>query len=238
MMDLMSGVFFTVKFCKDCDSWKNTEDFNLNKRRSDGLSFYCRDCSRRRANKYYSDNPEPAKERAKAHRLADPERKKQNGAQWRAANKEYIKEYGKVWYSENKDKASESSKINYLKNKESRDAKNKDWALSNPEARREHKKRWKAKNKERVRLDSLRRRARLSEAPTVPFTETELAQKFAYWGTPVGFAVARRGGGPCQAGLQGRPAHAGQPAPRMQAVQFLQRWQMALPHTAAFRSGR
>ena len=171
-----------MKFCKDCDSWKNTEDFNLNKKRSDGLSFYCRDCSRRKAKKYYSDNPEPAKERAKAHRLSDPERKSLNGARWRAANKEYMKEYGKVWYSKNKDKASELGKINYLKNKEVLDAKNKKWAQNNLEARREHKKRWKAKNKERVRLDSLRRRARLSEVSTVPFTETELAQKFSYWG--------------------------------------------------------
>jgi hypothetical protein len=39
---------FSEKFCPDCDGYRPVEDFTRDRRRRDGLAFYCRDHARRR----------------------------------------------------------------------------------------------------------------------------------------------------------------------------------------------
>lgn len=53
-----------MKRCTDCGQTKPAEEFGLNRQRPDGLSFYCRDCNRRRAMEHYR-----RRRRASGHQL-------------------------------------------------------------------------------------------------------------------------------------------------------------------------
>lgn len=53
-----------MKRCTDCDRVKPSEEFGLNRQRPDGLSFYCRECNRRRAMEHYR-----RRRRASGHQL-------------------------------------------------------------------------------------------------------------------------------------------------------------------------
>ena len=48
----------TTKKCSSCKEEKDLNQFNKNKRRSDGLNTLCKYCSRKRSRKYYADNRE------------------------------------------------------------------------------------------------------------------------------------------------------------------------------------
>lgn len=45
------------KKCTICKIEKNVKEFNKNKCKKDGLNTLCRECSKKRSNKYYKDNP-------------------------------------------------------------------------------------------------------------------------------------------------------------------------------------
>ena len=47
-----------MKTCCICKVEKETEEFNKNKSRKDGLNTVCKSCSRERSKKYYSENRE------------------------------------------------------------------------------------------------------------------------------------------------------------------------------------
>jgi len=62
------------KFCKKCNKLKSTSDFGTNKSKKNGLTFYCRDCTR-----IYKK-------------------------EWRSNNKEHIRIYYREWRDNNREK--------------------------------------------------------------------------------------------------------------------------------------
>lgn len=56
------------------------------------------------------------------------------------------------------------------------------WRKQNPERYRELHRRWRANNRDAVRIYVARRRARHAQAPSIPFTAPQLADRMRYWG--------------------------------------------------------
>lgn len=53
------------KICRRCNEYKNLDAFNKDKSRKDGLRIYCRQCSKRTAQKHYEENKDYYKQKAK-----------------------------------------------------------------------------------------------------------------------------------------------------------------------------
>lgn len=47
-----------IKLCPKCNEFKKVEEFNRNKRTSDGLNDWCRECSHEADNRWRDSNPE------------------------------------------------------------------------------------------------------------------------------------------------------------------------------------
>lgn len=47
-----------MKYCKSCNIFKSVNEFNKNKVKKDGLQDLCRECTKQRFKKYYSENSE------------------------------------------------------------------------------------------------------------------------------------------------------------------------------------
>jgi Recombination endonuclease VII len=89
-----------LKRCPRCGLAKATAEFYSNVSSKDGLSSWCRECTRAdarpRTSAYYKANREkvlarqraPSRERMRARRAADPERYREEVRAWRAANPE------------------------------------------------------------------------------------------------------------------------------------------------------
>lgn len=75
----------TTKCCARCESDKFIREFNKDKSKKDGLSVYCKTCSR---------------EKDRARYDADPEKRRDNTRNWRKNNREkhrkYCREYEKI----------------------------------------------------------------------------------------------------------------------------------------------
>jgi bifunctional N-acetylglucosamine-1-phosphate-uridyltransferase/glucosamine-1-phosphate-acetyltransferase GlmU-like protein len=85
------------KFCASCKSSKQIFDFTKDAQKSDGLSSYCKECSRKKQNEKYAKNHER-------------KNKSRNGL-----STQNPAEYSKIWTSENKELASSYYK-KYRKN--------------------------------------------------------------------------------------------------------------------------
>ncbi len=70
------------KICSKCKTSKTIDNFYKDKRRKDGLSCWCRDCSNRSKVLSYRKNPQPYIKRIIAYHDKDPEK-------WRKYAKEY-----------------------------------------------------------------------------------------------------------------------------------------------------
>jgi 5-methylcytosine-specific restriction endonuclease McrA len=117
-----------TKACTRCGLVKErtSENFHRAARMADGLSSWCKECSkaytrarvqaspeanRERSKAWYAKNPERGKARARAVRMADPERKKAQDAAWRQANADHKREMDRAWVARNLDRARFSKRV-------------------------------------------------------------------------------------------------------------------------------
>lgn len=56
-----------LKTCSDCRKYKNRSEFNKDKQKPDGLSYYCRKCSKKHKKKEYRKNIDTYKKYNKTH---------------------------------------------------------------------------------------------------------------------------------------------------------------------------
>lgn len=84
-----------TKICPVCNTEKNIQDFEKNKRR-------CKKCRNLQANRWYKENNERMKEQARERYKKDP--KKYLERNKKSLNKEKKSEYMKEWHKANKDK--------------------------------------------------------------------------------------------------------------------------------------
>lgn len=171
-----------TKHCKDCGQTKPRTDFYRDGSRTDGLSFYCRPCTRARNNARTAQDPEANRARARRWAIDNPERKRATDAKWVAENRERVAEGQARWKRENRDRYRESLRDWYHANKDRHKELSRRWREQNPDEARETKRRWARANQDAVRLIAANRRARQRSLTTVPFTAAQLAQKWAYYG--------------------------------------------------------
>lgn len=63
-----------MKQCSKCKKWKDESEFGKQSRHKDGLSYWCKDCKREYARRYYKKEGKPAKKYYKfeqRHRIVD-----------------------------------------------------------------------------------------------------------------------------------------------------------------------
>jgi len=91
-----------MKLCPSCRVEKDASEFGKNKSRKDGLAFYCRECSRKKAREYARTPDQQVKR--KAWYQANREKvSRQSKERWRK-NKEKYEPARQKWAQENREK--------------------------------------------------------------------------------------------------------------------------------------
>lgn len=148
----------TKKECARCHDFKPPEAFGKGKQQKDGLSPYCRECSKEIGKARYAANPDYFK--VYSHRCGKAYRESDRG---RTSSNERTSRWAKA----NPEKRAETMRR---------------WREKNTEKRRAHKKAWVEANRARVQEAVRRRYALKKKASYIPFTDEQLLQKIAYWG--------------------------------------------------------
>jgi len=86
-----------TKICTKCGKRKKVSEFWKEKRASDGLNCWCKECCKAQKHEYYLEHQEEIKARTK---------------KYREDNKDYYSEYNKEYREKNKDKLEERRKKN------------------------------------------------------------------------------------------------------------------------------
>lgn len=95
-----------MKICLRCKNDKPLSDFSKNKKRKDGLHYYCRACIKA----YQAANPEIGRRSTKKHRDSNPLSCRASVKKYRENNPEKIQNYSKMYYEVNADAISISVK--------------------------------------------------------------------------------------------------------------------------------
>lgn len=167
----MSQATPASKTCTKCSETKSLDEFGRDKNRRDGFNPWCRVCNRANANRHRLANADAISAKRKAKYAADPDPVRQRVRQYARRNSEVVKA---------------SKRRHYQENREQRIAAMAEYRRRHPDRFAAGVKAAKAKRPEHYRmLTSARttvRRARLAAVVQVPFTATQLAQRFAYYG--------------------------------------------------------
>jgi hypothetical protein len=112
-----------TKVCSKCKEEKNVCNFGNSKSSKDGLLYCCKECNRKRGQKYHSENLEKHSNRTKKYyeNNIDVEREKRQN--WRRNNpdynkfyyenkKKFVNELNRKWRESNKNKLKEYREIN------------------------------------------------------------------------------------------------------------------------------
>lgn len=112
-----------MKNCFKCKISKDSNEFNSDKSRKDGLNPYCIPCDRKYKAKWARDNKSKAKK-------------------WKKENKEKVAEIKNKYVRNNKEKVKESKRKWAILNPNS----GKEWKTNNPEKVKAIKKKWRMNN--------------------------------------------------------------------------------------------
>jgi hypothetical protein len=96
----------TTKECSMCQEIKLSDDFYKDKRKSNGLSSRCKDCSKKASMEWKKQNLQKVQESRRKDYQLNKDRYLEYNKQWYENNKDYRKEY----YEQNKDAIKEKRK--------------------------------------------------------------------------------------------------------------------------------
>lgn len=156
-----------MKFCNKCVTNKEESEFSKKIRNKDGLSNWCKDCSRQYAKSYYLNNKESLDEKNKENYYRNLEHFKLKSKEYREKNREYYSIYFKEYYLDNREMLVEYKKSYYEENKyiylersinkrENDPIKYseylKNWRDNNPEYSKEYLKEWWISNSDKRKI--------------------------------------------------------------------------------------
>ncbi len=123
------------KKCTNCQKElpADLDHFHRCKSGKYGLASWCKDCTNKKKNKFYSENKQLVNDRNK---------------RWREENKERVRQYQADWYLENKEEKKAKVKERYKKSSNKIKEKNNQWAKD---------------NKEKIKAIKQRRRSRIKQ---------------------------------------------------------------------------
>jgi 5-methylcytosine-specific restriction endonuclease McrA len=110
------------KHCSTCNKTKSVKDFGKDKNRSDGLSFYCKQCNAERAKAYVATHHDLHLSRVRSYYAAHCEEISERAAAYRSENREKILAVARAYYAENREKCIAKSSAYQTSHKEERRA--------------------------------------------------------------------------------------------------------------------
>lgn len=132
-----------MKICSRCKKELNSDMFDKNKSKGDGLSCYCKECGKEYRKEYRKENRNAMNLQTK---------------EWIDNNKEHVIETRKLYYKKNKGKNKENRKIYakqyHIDNREHENKRTKNWALNNKERYKEISMLYKESHKEYIRIQN------------------------------------------------------------------------------------
>lgn len=107
-----------MKLCGKCNEYLDSALFSKNKRYSDGLWVYCKNCDSKRVAEYRAKNPEKVKESSRKSKEKHADRVAATKRRYRENNPEKVKAARKLAYDKNRVSELEKSKEYKIRNKE------------------------------------------------------------------------------------------------------------------------
>lgn len=138
------------KRCPKCLIEKAPEAFNADRNKRDGLTSYCRECSRQKCAEWAKANADKKLAGRKADYEANKEAYKRRAREWREANPDRVRELSQRYSAENKSAIREAAARYYQENKEELGARRKRYAVENPDRMRELRRAWQLKAQQSV----------------------------------------------------------------------------------------
>jgi len=155
-----------IKICPKCELGKEYSDFTKNKNTKDGLSSWCRICTRSSNKESYYKNHDSRLEHYREYHHANKDKINQYKKEYYVKNKENILELHKEYRVINKDKLSIYYKTYYEDNKDLIREKQKKYYYKTIPAQKERSRKWASKNLAKRAEKSARRRAlKLQQTP-------------------------------------------------------------------------
>lgn len=142
----------TVKICRQCEMSLSVTEYHRNKATKDGLTRYCKSCSAVRSAESYLKHRESRMASALVYRERTRADCARRADEWRKADPA----------------RAAASQARYRR--------------ENPEKVAANLARWHAANPEKVKAHRVTRKGLVKNAPTVPFTGKQLAERMAYYG--------------------------------------------------------
>jgi hypothetical protein len=141
----------TMKQCKECRQWKDVTEFVKDNRRPSGYGSPCKECSKKRSQKYYAENPRKVAESNKKWKLRHLEKVKEMAANWRESNREKIQKNNRLRYANNIEKERERERVKRENNREQLRERSREWANAHPDRRRVATEKYRALHPEKDR---------------------------------------------------------------------------------------
>lgn len=157
-------LFATSKVCPDCRKEKVLEDFYKNKHASDGLTTYCKACTKVRVELYRTTHPEQYKASIQIHNRKYREMHPEYQREWSAIHPEQCRSYLAKYEENNRDKRLEMRSDPLYR-----------------EGRRIYGAKWAKENRLRLRQRDMRRKSR-ERAVTIGEVDYErILARDGYW---------------------------------------------------------
>jgi hypothetical protein len=156
-----------VKPCSKCKTIKNASEFSPDKKNKSGLSSWCKECSKKRANERYWENPEKARAKKNEKYAADPIKHRQYVKNSADKDREGHNARRRKRRAENPELYRGPKRKAYANDPEKFRAERKSYRQANLEKEKAYQKEWTQKNIDWVLAYNSRRRAeKLNATPS------------------------------------------------------------------------
>lgn len=98
------------KICSRCNQTLLIENFGRNKHTRDGVSYWCKPCSKKNSDEQYAKNREARIEQQKTRQASSKEKKADYDKQWRIKNQEELVQRDALYYREHKEQINQKAK--------------------------------------------------------------------------------------------------------------------------------
>lgn len=172
----------TLKRCSKCGVEKplNSDNFPVDRARTDGYRPECRECRRAYLAEYQSQHGDVIREYQRNYYQANADKKRAYSRQWHKDTRDVRHTVARAWRQRNKEHLAASKRQYYLNNKDAEDTRIREWRKNNPDRLRVSRRRWNANNNAARRLQTVNRRAKRKALPDT-FTVDQWQFALAYF---------------------------------------------------------